>query len=664
MVLPASISKAAAVTTFQFRTTIRRRWIQACVASLLLALFPAQAQLGTAFTFQGRLNDDQGPVNGLYDLVFTLLDKDSNPIGPVLTNTAVPVVEGQFVRVLDFGPNSFVRHLGPSGRESQGPGEWLEIAVRKAGAKPDPYVTLTPRQHLMPTPYAAALSVPLSSASLVGLYGHAVILNSESNRVRGQFYGDAAGLSNLPPTGLSGPIPTSQLSSNVALRTGGNAFSGKQTITAGEVGIGTTVPEGQLDVRGMIVSQGGSGNNQNMVFKKSFALGTGNAQFIFSHRTSGRELWLMANEPINGTRELQGWDYGNQAVRFPADGQAFYIDEANNRVGVGVKPTTHAVEVAGSVYSTKDFLGDRLNIGTANSLTGDFASIAGGQANTNTGTRAAIGGGWKNRADAGYSTVGGGRDNAATGVYGAVGGGHGNSAAEYGTVSGGTYNRALGDYSTVPGGVRNTAQGSSSFAAGINAFAAHRQSFIWNGDSFRTNTTSAEKQFEVYAPGGAHFYTGTQPLYASGDMSCATLTIRGGADLAEPFAMSDETVPAGAVVVIDPASPGRLKLSSEPFDRKVAGIVSGAGGVQPGISMLQAEKFDAGRNVALSGRVYALVDATEDPVMPGDLLTTSATPGHAMKAADPARAIGAILGKAMTPLPAGRGLVLVLVSLQ
>ena len=118
------------------------------------------------------------------------------------------------------------------------------------------------------------------------------------------------------------------------------------------------------------------------------------------------------------------------------------------------------------------------------------------------------------------------------------------------------------------------------------------------------------------------------------------------------------------MVVIDPDQPGRLKLSTSACDHKVAGIVSGAGGVQPGISMIQTEKLEGGRNVALSGRVFALVDATENPVQPGDLLTTSDTPGHAMKVANPALAQGAILGKAMTPLASGRGLVLVLVSLQ
>jgi hypothetical protein len=68
--------------------------------------------------------------------------------------------------------------------------------------------------------------------------------------------------------------------------------------------------------------------------------------------------------------------------------------------------------------------------------------------------------------------------------------------------------------------------------------------------------------------------------------------------------------------------------------------------------------------VALSGRVWCWCDATGGAIEPGDLLTTSATPGHAMKAADLSAAQGAVLGKAMTALPDGRGLVLVLVSLQ
>jgi len=73
---------------------------------------------------------------------------------------------------------------------------------------------------------------------------------------------------------------------------------------------------------------------------------------------------------------------------------------------------------------------------------------------------------------------------------------------------------------------------------------------------------------------------------------------------------------------------------------------------------------DGQHPVALTGRVYALADASSGAIEPGDLLTTSDLPGHAMKVADPARAQGAIIGKAMSSLKGGKGLVLVLVSLQ
>lgn len=63
--------------------------------------------------------------------------------------------------------------------------------------------------------------------------------------------------------------------------------------------------------------------------------------------------------------------------------------------------------------------------------------------------------------------------------------------------------------------------------------------------------------------------------------------------------------------------------------------------------------------------MYCNVDATSGAVQPGDLLTTSGTPGYAMKVADHNQAQGAILGKAMQPLKQGdKGQILVLVTLQ
>lgn len=143
-----------------------------------------------------------------------------------------------------------------------------------------------------------------------------------------------------------------------------------------------------------------------------------------------------------------------------------------------------------------------------------------------------------------------------------------------------------------------------------------------------------------------------------------TLRILGGADLAEPFPMSQQDVTPGTVVVIDSEHPGKLRRSAAAYDNKVAGIVSGANGIQPGISMIQEDKLEAGENVALSGRVYVKANTSAGLIAPGDLLTTSDVPGEAMKAADHQRSQGAIIGKAMTELDEGTGMVLVLVTLQ
>ncbi len=153
-------------------------------------------------------------------------------------------------------------------------------------------------------------------------------------------------------------------------------------------------------------------------------------------------------------------------------------------------------------------------------------------------------------------------------------------------------------------------------------------------------------------------------LHVIGTTRTSILTITGGSDLAEPFPMKEPELDKGSVVVIDEEHPGRLKCSTSAYDTRVAGIVSGANGINAGISLQQEGSLEGGQNVALSGRVYVQADASGGAIQPGDLLTTSDIPGHAMKVRDHSRAQGAILGKAMSALPEGRGFVLVLVTLQ
>jgi LysM repeat protein len=136
-----------------------------------------------------------------------------------------------------------------------------------------------------------------------------------------------------------------------------------------------------------------------------------------------------------------------------------------------------------------------------------------------------------------------------------------------------------------------------------------------------------------------------------------------GADCAEQFdTAGTETIEAGSVVVIDQA--GLLRQSQLAYDRKVAGVVSGAGAYRPGIVLDNRPPQDARLPVALVGKVFCRVDAEYAPVGVGDLLTSSPTPGHAMKAEDPAKAFGAVIGKALGNLLTGKGLLPILVALQ
>jgi hypothetical protein len=149
-----------------------------------------------------------------------------------------------------------------------------------------------------------------------------------------------------------------------------------------------------------------------------------------------------------------------------------------------------------------------------------------------------------------------------------------------------------------------------------------------------------------------------------GIVSVRVLEITGGSDLAEPFEIaSDETIEPGMVLTLDENSPGKLRTSVRAYDPRVAGIVCGAGNLQPGV-ILRSDHLVGRILVAICGRAYCRADASAGSIRPGDLLTTSQTPGYAMRADDHKRSRGSVLGKAMSPLDHGRGLVLTLVTLQ
>jgi hypothetical protein len=152
-------------------------------------------------------------------------------------------------------------------------------------------------------------------------------------------------------------------------------------------------------------------------------------------------------------------------------------------------------------------------------------------------------------------------------------------------------------------------------------------------------------------------------LTVNGDVSVTGDVILKGADCAEEFDIAGvEEIEPGTVMVID--QDGILQQSQYAYDKRVAGIVSGAGGYRPGLILDKQQSQDNRIPIALVGKVYCRVDAQYAPIEVGDLLTTSSTSGHAMKADDPLKAFGSVIGKALSSLDQGCGLIPILVALQ
>ena len=148
---------------------------------------------------------------------------------------------------------------------------------------------------------------------------------------------------------------------------------------------------------------------------------------------------------------------------------------------------------------------------------------------------------------------------------------------------------------------------------------------------------------------------------ASGNVNVIGDVTLTGADCLEEFDIAEAAeIEPGTVLDLDE----RLHQSQRAYDISVAGVISGAGNHKPGLILDRQQARDNRLPVALAGKTYCKVDARSAPIAVGDLLTTSSTPGHAMKAADPIQAFGSVIGKALRPLEAGQGMIPILIALQ
>src|SRR5579883_407948 len=151
-------------------------WLWICAIGLVFST--AGLAQGTAITYQGNLVSGGAPANGAYDLTFGLYPSNSGvpPAGTVLTNLSVPVSNGLFTVMLDFG-SAF----------NNGGAYWLEIGVRPSGTT-NPFTVLSPRQPVTPTPYAitaANLTGALTAGNLAGIDSNALSLTNAGNLFAG-----------------------------------------------------------------------------------------------------------------------------------------------------------------------------------------------------------------------------------------------------------------------------------------------------------------------------------------------------------------------------------------------------------------------------------------------------------------------------------------------
>jgi hypothetical protein len=175
------------------------------------------------------------------------------------------------------------------------------------------------------------------------------------------------------------------------------------------------------------------------------------------------------------------------------------------------------------------------------------------------------------------------------------------------------------------------------------------------------NTGAGVMGYSTVGPGVFAWSTITHSLVVSGNARITGDLLIGGdvitnADVAEHY-VPVGVLEAGDVVVLDPTTILGVRRAERPYDTSVAGIIS----TDPAIVLPGAVD---GVPLALVGRVPVKADASLGAIQVGDLLTTSSTPGHAMRCVDRLQCVGAIVGKALEPLDGGTGTILVLVTLQ
>ncbi len=577
---------------------------------LMLAAGQALGGPGSVSTYQGSLLDNGDPVNGSYDLRFSLFDSEVGgvQIGADYFANDVAVAGGLFTTEFDFGPNAF-----------DGAMRWLEVAVRP-GDSGGAYTVLNPRQELNPTPYAqyaenapgAGLwveegqGIRNDGSNFVGINRSSTVSGAEYFGIQapvesgyGGMYIRTDGADGWPFYGYAAEGGGSMWTYYNGTTGAWNLYNGGHRMTVlntGEVGINTTAPTWPLQVGANEDEEGIYSTGTISSYKGYEAEGPG----LRVGRRASPSLFLSTFTNIDGATINSSGSLIAASLSLNNDTDAnVLMATGGGMVGIGTnQPLAHLhVERADKNLSAASLVNDDIVIEDS---------------------------------DAGLGLYSDG-----TGSYG--------SSVSLAELDGdGALENKWSMYRTTGIATRLT------FSYGSDPNYANHTPILTlrNGGFVGIGTTFPTAMLEV-----------------AGTAKVDVLQIQG-ADVAEKFPVS-EAVEPGMVVAIDPQNPGKLCLSRGVYNRCVAGVISGAGNLPVGAVLGNLPGYEDAPPVALSGRVWVQCDATERAIQPGDLITTAERAGHGMAVWDHSRASGAVLGKAMTSLEAGEtGLVLVLVNLQ
>ncbi len=332
-----------------FNNSVCTLIIAALVSTLCPINLHAQA-VDTSFTYQGQLKEDGVPADGEYDLLFKLFDAAGTQVGTQIGRENTLVTNGLFTVILDFGTTAF-----------DGDARFLEIGVRP-GDSGAFFTTLSPRQEITATPYAA------TALKTVGVDGHS--LDSANGSVEDAVYVATSGKVFMSYGGLNvydgaghGITFTTDTFTIDSYPSEDNVYryesaaqrhrfytdgiSRMEIGSTGNIGIGVSAPATKLEVDGMVKMTG-------------FQMGTSSTSgYVLTADATGKGKWMALPTTIPSPWQKDVYDnifYGNGNVgigmgsgitpAYPLHVEG--TSQLNGNVGINTTPTTNALTVNGT----------------------------------------------------------------------------------------------------------------------------------------------------------------------------------------------------------------------------------------------------------------------------------------------------------------------------